>query len=229
MAAVFPADSFRLNCRLAGLAYLGLAICGALGFMMIRAKLFAAGDAGQTSSNLIEHATLARLGIALEFGTSTFQALAAVLFYRLFREIDGFAATALALFGLVNAVAVLVSAALMNVSLEIAQSAEKFEPALSYGLFSLSSSLWTAGMIYFGLWLIPMGWLCWRARLGHSLLGWLLVVGGAGYVLNAFIVVLAPESGKWVGLLPITATIGEFWMIGLLLWRGFAYREIRAT
>jgi hypothetical protein len=39
-------------------------------------------------------------------------------------------------------------------------------------------------------------------------------------VLNAFVGVLLPDVGWWIALLPMVATVGEFWMIGLLLWLG---------
>ena len=45
--------------------------------------------------------------IRLELGIVLFQALAAIWFARLFRETDAFAAGALALFGMVNAVVIL--------------------------------------------------------------------------------------------------------------------------
>ena len=56
--------------------------------------------------------------------------------------------------------------------------------------------------------------------LGRRALGWFLVVGGVGYVLLPFVVVLAPNAGASVALLPLPATVGEVWMIGLLLWIG---------
>ncbi len=44
--------------------------------------------------------------------------------------------------------------------------------------------------------------------------------GGVGYVLAPFVAQLAPGAGPAVGLLPLLATVGEFWMIGYLLARG---------
>ncbi len=213
-------ESFRFDCRLAGLSYLGLAITGILGFMLIRSELFAAGDPARTLSNLVERESLARIGIALELGIATFQALAAVWFARLFRETDAFAAGALALFGMVNAIVVLASAAMMGTALDVALASSGIDPRTSHLAFLMSGQFWHVGNIFFGLWLIPMGWLTWKANFGHRLLGWTLIVGGVCYVLSAFIAVLVPEGGSWIGLLPVAATVGEFWMIGLLLWTG---------
>ncbi len=212
--------SFRFDCRLAGLFYLGVAITGALGFLMIRPELFAAGNPARTLANLVEREGLARLGIALELAIATFQALAAVWFARLFRDTDGFAANALALFGMVNAILVLVSAALLRAALDVALAPAGADATTSHLLFLISGRLWEAGNVFFGLWLVPMGWLAWKAHFGHRALGWVLILGGIGYMVSPFIAVLAPDAGAWLGVLPLTATVGEFWMIGLLLWTG---------
>lgn len=212
--------SFRFDCRLTGLFYLGLAITGALGFLIIRPQLFAEGDPSRTLANLIERERLARIGIALELGIVTFQALAAVWFAKLFREADAFAAGVLALFGMVNAIVVLASAALLSAALEVALDSIGADRATSHLLILMSARFWEVGNLFFGLWLIPMGWLVWKASFGHRALGWVLIVGGIGYVLTPYVAVLAPNAGAWLALFPLAATVGEFWMIGLLLWTG---------
>jgi len=219
--------SFRFDCRLAGVFYLGLAITGVLGFLMIRAQLFAADDPARTLANLVEREGLARVGIALELGIVMFQALAAVWFARLFRDTDGFAAGTLALFGMVNAIVVLASAALLRAALDVALAPAGADAALSHILFLISSRFWEVGNVFFGLWLIPMGWLAWKANFGPRALGWVLILGGIGYAVSPFIAVLAPDAGALFAILPVTATVGEFWMIGLLLWTGL--RPIRAA
>ncbi len=219
--------SFRFDCRLAGLFYLGLAIAGALGFLMIRAELFVEGDPARTLANLLERESLARQGIALELAIATLQALAAVWFARLFRDTDAFAAGALALLGMVNAIVVLVSAALLRASLDVALGQAGADTSMSHLLFLISGRLWEAGNVFFGLWLVPMGWLAWKADFGHRALGWILILGGAGYVVTPFVAVLAPNPGAWLAVFPLTATVGEFWMIGLLLWTGL--RPLRSA
>jgi hypothetical protein len=213
--------SFRFDCRLAGFFYLGLAITGALGFMTIRPELFIAGDPAQTTANLLARTGLARLGVALELGTATFQALAAIWFGRLFRETDAFAAQALSLFGLVNAIVVLSSAALLGASIDVALGATGATPTTSHLLMLTSEHFWRVGNVFFGLWLFPMGWLVWKAQFGHRVLGWILIIGAIGYVFSGFIAALVPNAGI-VGMVPpMVAAVGEFWMIGLLLWTGW--------
>ena len=41
---------------------------GFLGFLLIRPRLFVAGDATATLANLVEQAPMSRLGVAIELG-----------------------------------------------------------------------------------------------------------------------------------------------------------------
>ena len=97
---------FRKTAQVTGLWYLGLAISGALGFLLIRPLLHVPGHPAETAKRLVEHEALARAGVGLELGVVVTQAIAAVWFYKLFRLLNPVAAGALAAFGLVNAVAI---------------------------------------------------------------------------------------------------------------------------
>ncbi len=86
-------------------------------------------------------------------------------------------------------------------------------------LFGLHDAVWQVTNLFFGLWLIPMGFLVIQAKM-PKVLGWILYLGGAGYMLAAFLTVLAPDMDSSVlNGLTVPATIGEFWIIGYLLFR----------
>jgi hypothetical protein len=216
----------KTTARVTGVFYLMLAISGALGFLVIRPAIYVPHDAAQTAKNLLEHASLARLGIAAELAIVLSQALAALWFFRLFRSVDSFSAVGIAAFGLVNAVAVLVSAVFLTTASDVVA-----DSALASGgdaartvllLYQASGACWRVGGIFFGLWLIPMGYAARRSEAMPRTLGMILMVGGVGYIAGAFADALgAPRSV--VDVLPLPATIGEFWMIGYLLivgWKG---------
>jgi hypothetical protein len=167
---------------------------------------------------------LARLGIALEMAIVVTQALAALWFFRLFRSVDAFAAGAIGVFGMVNAVAILGSAACLATALDVALEPVG-DPGTAQLLYLLSDNLWGVGALFFGLWLIPMGWCVLASGSMPRALGWVLVAGGVGYVLSAFLRYLVPDAGSLVDLATIPATIGEVWMIGVLLVRGVGRRS----
>lgn len=208
--------------RVTGLFYLLLGITGMLGFLTIRPMLHDPADAAATALNLVQREGLARLGIALELGVVLSQALVAVAFYRLFRSVNSLAAGSIAAFGLVNAVAILVSAASMMVALNVA-----LNPGLAPGgdaagtaqlMYALSEGAWSGGALFFGLWLLPMGFAVIKSGWMPRLLGQILIGGGVGYVLSGFVTVLLPDQGAMASIvLSLPATVGEFWMMGYLL------------
>lgn len=170
--------------RMTGLLYLGLAITGALGFLTIRPQLFAADDPGATLAHLVANESLARAGVALELLIVLTQALTALWFYRLFRTANSLAASGIAAFGLVNAVAVLGSAALLAAAVEVALNPVGDAATTVQLLYLVSGHLWGVGALFFGLWLIPMGSCVLRSRWMPRPLGWVLIIGGIGYVLQ---------------------------------------------
>lgn len=212
--------------RATGLLYLALAVVAVPGFLIIRPMLFDPDSPASTLANLLENEMLARLGIGLELALVAVQALCALWFYRLFRHVDSFAAGALATFGLFNAVTFLGSAACLGGALDIALTPASADTAGGAQLlYVLSSNFWGVGALFFGLWLIPMGILARRSGMPR-VLGWILVAGGAGYILNGFTAYLAPAADSVTALLLIPATVGEFWMIGWLLWHSFRARAV---
>jgi hypothetical protein len=196
--------------RVTGLLYLGLAVAGAAGFLTIRPILFEAGDPAATLAHLTGHLALARAGVVLELLVVLTQALAAAGFYRLYRGSEPVNAAGIAAFGLVNAVAILGSAAMLGAAVQIAGRPFGDAAGNVQLLYLISGQLWTVGGIFFGLWLIPMG-LCVGGVLRR-----LLVVGGVGYVLSSFASYVVPAVADF---LVVPATLGELWMIGYLLLR----------
>ena len=206
--------------RMTGLFYLGMAITAALGYLIIRPQLFAADDPNATLANLVTHESLARAGVALELGMVVTQTLAAAWFYRLFRTVNSFAASGIAAFGLVNAAAALVSAALLGTAIQVSADPVGDPAAAVQVLYLGSYNMWGVGALFFGLWLIPMGWCVLRSGWMPRILGWILVVGGVGYVLSPFVLYLARDAQALFDAMAYPASVGEFWMVGYLLIRG---------
>jgi hypothetical protein len=216
--------ALKSTARVTGVLYLGLAITGAVSFLVIRNQLFDADNPNSTLANLTERSGLARLGIALEMGTVLTQALAAVWFYRLFRSVDSFAAGSLAAFGLVNATIISGSAAMLAAAVDVAGDTRLTAAGDSADtaqlLYVLSGHFWGVGAIFFGLWLIPMGLLVLRSGWLPALMGRILIGGGVLYVISAFVTYLFANGDTVAGLMTLPATIGEFWILGYLIIHG---------
>ena len=201
--------------RITGLAYLGLAVFGLTG-QLIRNELDAP-DAAGTRANLVAHEGLARLGIAVDLGSVLTQALVAVCFFVLFRHVHAVAAACVTAFGLVNAAMILVATVFSTTALDAAVGGGAGSTDRAMLLTDLQQTAWLTGGLFFGLWLIPMGWLAVRSGSMPRVLGWTLVGGGIGYVLSTYAQALLPDTSWPADVLLVPATIAELWMIGYLL------------
>jgi hypothetical protein len=203
--------------RVTGIWYLMLAVSGAEGFLILHPRIYV-GDPAETLANLTAHETLARARLLFEFLIVISQSLTAVWFYKLFKDIRPEAAWALAAWGMVNAVAIMISAIAMAGTIEVASGTQS--PGEKVLLIQLLSQFvkhaWGVGSLFFGMWLVPMGYIVVSSRCMPVWLGRVLVLGGAGYIASAF-VGYTGIGGEWVGILTIPASAGEFWMIGYLL------------
>jgi Domain of unknown function (DUF4386) len=216
--------------RLAGLAYLGLLICGLLGNQLIRGEIYVSDTATETAANLVKRNGLARLGIAVDLGIVLTQALVAWMFYALFRHVHAIAAAAIAAFGLLSAAVQLIAVAFSATALNVALDRDVTSADDAQLLYGLQDAAWQVGGLFFGLWLLPMGWLVLQSRYMPRLLGGLLIAGGVGYVLNPFATYLLPDATAAADVLLVPSTIAELWMIGYLLVKGVAPRgQLPAT
>lgn len=210
--------------------YLGLALAGLVGFLFVRGELFVADDSAATLANLFDQAALARVGIAADLSIVLFQALAAMWFFKLFRNENSFAAGSIAAFGLVNAAAIVVATAFSASALLVAGDATLApsgdQAATVQLLYELNGAVWDIGGLFFGLWLVPMGYVVVKSRVMPAALGWVLIVGGVAYVINTYLTQLVTDAPTAVGSALVgVATVGEFWMIGYLL--VFGVRDVR--
>ncbi|MEU7876125.1 DUF4386 domain-containing protein [Dactylosporangium sp. NPDC049140] len=215
--------------RITGLAYLGLAVSGILGFLVVRSQLYVPGDAARTAANLVAHEGLARFGIVADAVTVLTQAVTAVWFWRLFRPVHPVAAGSIAAFGLVNSVTILVGTMFSATALDVAVRAAPASADQALLLYDLNAAGTSLGGLFFGLWLLPMGWLAGRSGYMPRPLGWLLVGGGVGYVLSVVVAFLAPDSSGLAYALTVPATVGELWMVGHLLVTGVTVRASLKT
>ena len=204
--------------RITGVWYLMLAISGMAGFLVLHPQIFISGDISKTAANLNEHATLARMRLLLEFVIVVSQALSAVYFFKLFKDINPFASWALAAWGMINAGAIMMSAIAMAGAINVANAdITASDSLIMIQIFDqVITNAWGVGSLFFGLWLIPMGHIVVSSQRMPVWLGRVLILGGFGYLASTFLQYM-DIHGVWVEMLVIPATVGEFWMIGYLL------------
>ncbi|MDP1842739.1 MAG: DUF4386 domain-containing protein [Sediminibacterium sp.] len=205
--------------RLTGIWYLILAISGMLGFLIYQPQIFIPNNPQQTLNNLINQETTARIRLILEFVIIISQALSAVWFYKLFKPINEWGAFTLAIWGTMNAAIILVSAIAMSSAIDIANTVTtslQGKTDMIQLLSQIMTNAWEVGSLFFGLWLLPMGYIILASKRMPIWLGRILIIGGMGYIISAFFNYFGIKHSL-LELLVIPATIGEFWIIGYLL------------
>lgn len=205
--------------RITGIWYLMMAISGILGFMVFHSKIFVSGNPGQTLTNLIALESTARIRLLLEFAIVIAQALTAVWFYKLFKDSYEWEAWTIGIWGMVNALAIMISAISIASAIGVANSdiSNIEDKVLLIQLFqNIISNAWGIGGLFFGLWLFPMGFIVIKSKIMPIWLGRVIILGGIGYVISTIISYSGIEF-SFNSYLTLPATISEFWMIGYLL------------
>ena len=205
--------------RITGIWYLLMAISGILGFMVFHSEIFVSGNPEQTLTNLVELKSNARIRLLLEFAIVTSQALTAVWFFKLFKNNYEWEAWTLGIWGMVNALVIMISAISIASAIGVANSdisAMEDKVVLIQVFQHIISNAWGIGGLFFGLWLFPMGYIVIKSKRMPVWLGRVIVLGGIGYLISTVIRYAGIEF-SFNRFLTLPATIGEFWMIGYLL------------
>ena len=217
--------SAATTARLAGLGYLILAICGGFAEFGVRQRLFVPGDAAATAQNLLAHAQLWRFGIVLELlGQVVFIFIAFALFDLLKVVHRKRAVTMVTLVVIAVTITCLnmVNQAAALMVLDGGTWSAAFDPAQREALSTFFLELHHVGysvvaQVFFGLWLVPLGVLIWASGFIPRFIGALLVVAGAGYLVD---VVLAEMMPTVPFVLSEFTFVGELLLMGWLLARG---------
>jgi len=208
--------------RIAGIWYLIMAISGILGFMVFHPQIFVSGNPEKTLTNLIDLESTARIRLLFEFAIVVSQALTAVWFYKLFKNINEWAAWTLGIWGMINSVAIMISAISIASAIGIANASIQTmeDKVLLIQIFqNIIANAWGVGGLFFGLWLFPMGYIVIKSKRMPIWLGIVIFLGGIGYLISTVISYMGIDF-PYNRILILPATIGEFWMVGYLLMFG---------
>jgi Domain of unknown function (DUF4386) len=201
--------------RIAGLLYLIVALCGGFSELYVRASVKVPGDAAATADNIAASATLFRIGALTDLvNLACFLVLGLVL-YGLLKPVSAKAALAMLLF---NAVSVAVLTANMVNHLGALHAATSQDDAGASALLflNLHSYGYLVAGIFFGLWLLPLGYLLFRSGYTPRALGTLVMVGSLGYVADAVTNLLLPTAGATLTtVLVLPSALAE---LSLTLW-----------
>ena len=217
--------STRTLARTAGVLYLMVALCGMFAELYVRSGIVVPGDAAATADNIRASATLFRLGFVVDLVQATCFLLTAMALYLLLRHVNRLVAAAM-----VTLVAVSVAIMCLNllnqlVALSIATDgdyASALGPAGSDALAALFAEMQHDGFLiaqmFFGLWLLPLGYLVVRSGYVPRVLGVLLALGGVGYLVDLLARFLALGAAERISPFVLApALAGEVAFVAWLL------------
>jgi hypothetical protein len=185
-----------------------------------------AGDAAATTGNVIAHAGLVRMGVAADLADQTlFVSLALTLYFLLKHVHQSAARTMVVLVALASGIACL-NTVFEFEGLRVATGAVDLGSMGTAGSHALVLLLLDAqhygllvAQIFFGLWLVPLGYLAYRSSgMFPKWLGGLLIVGGVCYLVDVLAAFLVPDIGQTIhAFVVIPSAIAELTMVGYLL------------
>jgi len=219
-------DELRRKARYAGFLYLLLGLTAPIGLIYVPGKLIMTGDAAATADNIRASGSLLRIGIASElFHQIVFVFLVLALF-RLFKAVNEREATLMVILSLTS-----VPIVMFNVLNEIAPlilvSGADFLSvfdkrqldSIAFLFLRLHGQGIDIASIFWGLWLFPFGMLVIRSGFIPRVLGILMMIAGAGYLVSSATTILLPQYRHQVGMVTMILGFGElpimFW---LLIW-----------
>jgi len=160
--------------RTAGLLYLIVAVCGGFSELYVRSSVKVAGDAAATADNIAASATLFRIGALTDLVNLVCFLVLALVLYGLLKPVSASAAQAMLVF---NAVSVAVMTANMVNHLAALQAATSQDDALAVLFLDLHVQGYLVAGTFFGLWLLPLGYLLFRSGYAPRAPGALVMVG----------------------------------------------------
>lgn len=216
--------------RVAGVLFLISLVAGGFGEAYAPSKIIVSGDAAATVANITNFNFLYRLGFAAFLTESLCDIALVLIFYALLRPVSRELSLLAAFFGLVGT-AVFAVGELFYLAPTLlvgnAAYATTFSTAQINGLVQLSlrfASL--AGMAttaYYGMSWLVRAYLIVRSGYLPKFLGVLMAIGGAGFVVRNFLLILAPAYAST--LLLVLMFPGGLVMIIWLLVKGVDMRR----
>lgn len=211
--------------RIAGLLYLISSVCFVFA-ESVRSGIAKSGNAAVAADNIRASATLFHVGLMVDLVSGAMFLFTAMALYWLLKHVNQPVAASMVIF-----VALSVGIGCLNLlnqytALTIATHADytkAFGQAGSDALVMLFADMQRNGLVidhmFWGLWLLPLGYLVIKSGYFPRVIGALLIIGCFSWLAALFVRVLAPDRARIASLLALGA-IGELIFILWLLVKG---------
>jgi Domain of unknown function (DUF4386) len=222
------AKSRKRAARLAGLVYLLMVVPGPFVLLYIPNKIIVSGNASATTRNILAHEGLFRIGIAGEIFFHTAFLLVPLMLYRLLKEVDKRQAVLMVTLYALSVPIVCLNAINSLMALTLVRGTgwgadwlsvfnQPQREALAMVFVRLHGQGFLAGEVFWGLWLLPFGWLVWKSGFLPRVLGVLLVIDGIAWVAEVWTTIVWPAYADGVSEVTSVPKLAEilvlFWLL----------------
>ena len=185
------------------------ALIGMFSLFYVPSKLIVAGDAVLTASNIVANSLLFRMGVAGSLITQLIHIAVVLVLYQLFKSVNKNQSLLVMIFGLVGIPIAMLNELNNFAALSLLNNAEQ----MMFFLNLNGMGIYIA-QIFWGLWLLPLGYLIYKSGYFPRIIGSLVSIAGFGFLLGSFMYFLIPEY-------TVLISISEFLTIGeiiFMLW-----------
>ena len=181
----------------------GFAVFGAI------AAQITPGDATRTAQDIAASQGVFRLGIAGLIVVVILDVIVATALYILFAPVNRMVAIMAAGFRIAYAAVYLVAIAQLVIAVDLLGN-----PAQALLAVNAYDTIWHVGLILFGVHLLLVGALAYRSGYVPKIFGILLVIAGAGYLVDGFGAVLVQDYAISIGAFTFVGEVALiFWLL----------------
>ena len=197
-------NSIQKTARLAGFYYLLVAICGFYGIIYVPSQVVVKGNALVTMQNILDKGFLFRLGITANLIGAVAFIFTVMTFYQLFKNIDERKAKLMVVLVIVQIPITFLSESFAFASMMLAKGEILKNLDLTqrqdWVIFFLKLKSYTINIliIFWGLWLIPLGQLVLKSGYLPKFIGILLILGGITYVIESLDYILLSDKLSFI-------------------------------
>jgi len=188
--------------RIAGVLYLLVGIFGGFAEGFVEPKMYVAGDAATTAGNVVANTGLVRLGVVSDLLDQTFFVFLALTLFVLLKHVHTSVARGMLVLVALAAGITCLNTVFLFEALRVATGAVDLSALGAAGSNAMVLLLIDAqhygilvAQIFFGLWLVPLGYLAYRSGMFPKALGVVLIAGGVCYLVDLLLAFLAPDFG----------------------------------
>ena len=217
-------DSNNRIARTAGFLYLIVVITGIFSLVYVPSQITAKGDAPAIVNSIVASESLFRLGIASFMINQIAFLLLPLVLYQLLQQVHRNIAVLMVVFAVVSVPIAMAAIANKLEVLDLLAGAGhlqalppgQLEAGVMLSLNAYSNGIF-ATTIFWGLWLLPFGYLVFKSGFLPRVLGILLIIGGFGILTDLFGRTLFPRYAETPisTFLEMSSSFGE---IGICLW-----------